>query len=240
MEKTLGILLSSSADVDFMVHGLIEFYIGEHSLWITTTHVSVFLIMAAIVILAIVVRVTLKDDDKKPGQLQNIIELAIESLDKLVSENMGIYAPKFRNYIGVLFLFILFSNLSSLLGVRPPTADYGVTLALGIISFGIIQYNNIKHNKLGAAKELLEPVFLFAPINVISEIAVPLSLSLRLFGNVLSGTVIMALVYGLLGQFATIWPAVLHVYFDLFSGGIQTYVFCILTMVFTANKLGVE
>ncbi len=74
------------------------------------------------------------------------------------------------------------------------------------------------------------PIWL--PINLISEIAVPISLSLRLFANILSGTVMMALIYGLLGKIAVIWPAALHVYFDLFSGAIQTYVFCMLTMTY--------
>ena len=76
---------------------------------------------------------------------------------------------------------------------------------------------------------------IWAPINVISEIAIPISLSLRLFANVLSGTVIMALVYGLLGGLAVVWPAALHVYFDLFSGAIQTYVFCMLTMTYVSQ-----
>ena len=79
---------------------------------------------------------------------------------------------------------------------------------------------------------------LWAPINIISEIAIPISLSLRLFANVLSGTVIMALVYGLLGVIATAWPAALHVYFDLFSGAIQTYVFCMLTMTYVSQACG--
>jgi F-type H+-transporting ATPase subunit a len=76
---------------------------------------------------------------------------------------------------------------------------------------------------------------LWTPINIISELAVPVSLSLRLFANVLSGTVIMALVYGLLGKIALAWPSVLHVYFDLFSGEIQTYVFCMLTMTYVTQ-----
>jgi F-type H+-transporting ATPase subunit a len=76
------------------------------------------------------------------------------------------------------------------------------------------------------------------PINLISDFAVPISLSLRLFANVLSGTVVMALVYGLLSWVATIWPAALHVYFDLFSGAIQTYVFCMLTMTYIADARG--
>ena len=138
----------------------------------------------------------------------------------------------------MLFLFILFSNLSGLLGLRPPTADFGVTFPLGLITFGIIQYNNVKWNKFGAVKSLFEPIPLFFPINLIGELAVPFSLSLRLFGNIMSGTVMMALIYGLLSKIAIGWPGFLHIYFDIFSGCIQTYVFCMLTMVFTVDKMG--
>ena len=77
-------------------------------------------------------------------------------------------------------------------------------------------------------------------LNIISDIAVPISLSLRLFANVLSGTVMMALVYGLLSKIAYVWPAALHVYFDLFSGAIQTYVFCMLTMTYISQGIGDE
>ena len=80
------------------------------------------------------------------------------------------------------------------------------------------------------------PIWL--PINLIGDIAVPISLSLRLFANVLSGTVMMALLYGLLQKIAYVWPAALHAYFDLFSGGIQTYVFCMLTMTYISNAIG--
>ena len=78
------------------------------------------------------------------------------------------------------------------------------------------------------------------PINLIGEIALPFSLSLRLFGNVLSGTVIMSLIYTLLAKFAYGWPGILHIYFDVFSGAIQTYVFCMLTMAFTMQKIPEE
>ena len=166
-----------------------------------------------------------------------------DELDAMVDLPMGKAAPKFYNYIGTIFIFILVSNISGLLGLRPPTADYGVTLPLGILTFLLIHYNQFKYQK---PKEIWEgmcsplppwlPIWL--PINLISEIAVPISLSLRLFANILSGTVMMALIYGLLGVIATAWPAALHVYFDLFSGAIQTYVFCMLTMTYIANARG--
>ena len=122
-----------------------------------------------------------------------------------------------------------------------PTADYGTTLALGLITFFLIhitQFKNLPIRQIWTDMCSPLPPWLpiWFPINVISEIAVPISLSLRLFANVLSGTVMMALVYGLLSKIAIIWPAALHVYFDLFSGAIQTYVFCMLTMTYIGQN----
>ena len=128
--------------------------------------------------------------------------------------------------------------MSGLFGLRPPTADYGITLPLGLITFALIQYNGIKVNKTRHFTDLFKPLWFLFPINLIGEFAVPLSLSLRLFGNVMSGTVLMGLIYELLRPFAVGWPAVLHVYFDVFSGCIQAYVICMLTMVYINDKIG--
>ncbi|EET62605.1 ATP synthase F0, A subunit [Marvinbryantia formatexigens DSM 14469] len=232
-----GFLLSGGNDVDFMVHGLIKYELFGQELWITTTHVSVLIVMAALLIFAIAANRRMKRAEEIPGGFQNVVELIVEMLDKMVEGSMGKYAGKFVNYISALFLFIFVSNISGLFGLRPPTADYGVTLPLGLITFGIIQYNNIKYNKAGAFTGLFQPLPLLFPINLIGEIAVPFSLSLRLFGNILSGTVMMSLIYQLLTKFAVGWPGILHIYFDVFSGAIQTYVFCMLTMVFTRDKM---
>lgn len=222
---------------DFMIHSLTKLSLFGQEVYLTTTHVSIFIICVVLIVFALIVRLKMKDTTDKPSGLQNVAELIVEMLDGMVNSSMGRHAPKYRNYIGILFLFLLFSNISGLLGLRPPTADFGVTFPLGVISFVIIQYANIKWNKVGAFTDLFKPLPFLFPINLIGEIAVPFSLSLRLFGNVLSGTVIMALIYGLLSKFAFLWPGVLHAYFDIFSGAIQTYVFCMLTMVFTSNKI---
>ena len=227
----------SGKEADFMIHGLLKLNFFGQEVYLTTTHVSLLIICAALIILAVVVRLKLKDTEGKPSGFQNAIELVVEMLDGMVYSSMGKKGIPFRNYISILFVFILISNLSGLVGLRPPTADYGVTLALGLMTFTIVQFNNIKYNKFGAVKELFEPIPLLFPINLIGEIAVPISLSLRLFGNVLAGTVIMALLYGLLSKFAFVWPGALHAYFDVFSGAIQSYVFCMLTMVFIGNKI---
>ena len=238
-----GILLSAGSDVDIMIHGLLKYNFFGHEVWITTTHVSIVLVMLIIMGLCLVANRAIKKAGEVPGTVQNIAELVVEMLDRMVDGAMGKSARKFYNYIGTVFIFILMCNISGLLGLRPPTADYGVTLPLGILTFILIHFNQFKYQKpKDIWKDMCSPLPpwlpIWFPINLISEIAVPISLSLRLFANVLSGTVMMALVYGLLGWFATIWPAALHVYFDLFSGAIQTYVFCMLTMTYISNAIG--
>lgn len=234
-----GILLSGGADIDFMIHGVFSYEVFGQTVWITTSHVCVLLVMLVIIGFGIAANRAVKHATEVPGTFQNIIELIVEKLDGMVGTTMGKNGANFRNYIGTIFIFILFSNISGLLGLRPPTADYGVTLPLGVMTFTLIHFNKFKHQKVsGVLKGLCDPWPIWAPINIIGDIAVPISLSLRLFANVLSGTVMMALIYGLLSKIAIIWPAALHVYFDLFSGAIQTYVFCMLTMTYVSDAIG--
>lgn len=234
-----GILLSAADNVDFMVHGIFQYEIFGQKVWITTTHASLFIVISMICIFCLLANRAVKRATEVPGAFQNVVELVVEMLDGMINGVMGKNGPAFANYIGILFMFILLSNVSGLFGLRPPTADYGVTLALGLISFTVIHFNKFKHQKVsGVIKGLCDPWPFWAPINMIGEIAVPISLSLRLFANVLSGTVMMALIYGLLGWIATAWPAALHVYFDLFSGAIQTYVFTMLTMTYISDAIG--
>lgn len=230
-------------EVGFGINGLYQYELFGQKLWITTTHVCLFIIILTIIILAIVANRVIKKADplKPPGHFQNIVETLVESVDGLTRSNMGVkHGLKFSNYIGTLLLFIFLSNISGLFGLRPPTADYGTTLALGVMTFILIHYNGFKYQKLGHLTGLFKPLIL-APINIIGELATPISLSLRLFGNIMSGTVMLGLIYGLLPKFILlIWPAALHAYFDVFSGAIQTYVFCMLTMVFIANQFDGE
>lgn len=237
----MGILLSDGANIDFMVHGVFSYQLFGQTVWITTTHVCVLIVMMVIIGFCLAANRCMKKATDVPGTFQNIVELIVEKLDGMSEGVMGKFAVKFRNYIGTIFIFILLSNISGLFGLRPPTADYGVTFALGIMTFVLIHYNQFKYQKVsGVIKGLCDPWPIWAPINLIGEIAVPISLSLRLFANVLSGVVMMALIYGLLSKLAIIWPAALHVYFDLFSGAIQTYVFCMLTMTYIANACETE
>ncbi len=236
-------VLSAADEIDFMIHGLFQYNFFGHEVWITTSHVCILIVMLIIIGFAIAANRAMKKATEVPSGFQNVVELMVEKLDGMVDGPMGSNAPKFYNYIGTIFIFILVSNISGLLGLRPPTADYGVTFPLAILTFAVIHYNQFKHQKLkeiwvGMCSPLPPWLPIWFVINLIGEIAVPISLSLRLFANILSGTVMLALVYGLLGWFATIWPAALHVYFDLFSGAIQTYVFCMLSMTYINNAIG--
>ena len=234
-----GILLSADSEVDFMIHGIFSYSFFGHKVWITTTHVCLLIIMLVLIGFAIAANRAMKRASEVPGFFQNIVEMVVEKLDGMINNVMGRNAVKFANYIGTIFIFILICNISGLFGLRPPTADYGVTLPLGLLTVTLIFFNKLKYQKVsGFLKGLCEPWPIWAPINIIGDVAVPISLSLRLFANVLSGTVMMALVYGLLKWFAVIWPAALHVYFDLFSGAIQTYVFCMLTMTYISDAIG--
>jgi len=239
---TEGILLASSDTVD-MIKGLFKYEVFGHEVWITTSHVCILIVWLSLVIFSLIANRKLKHATEVPDTFQSILELIVGLLDNIVEGSMGKHAPVFANWICTIFCFILVSNLSGLVGLRPPTADYGTTLALALITFVCIHVVKVRHQ---SAKDIwidkcspLPPWLpIWLPINVISDIAVPISMSLRLFANVLSGTIIMGLVYGLLGKFALVWPAALHVYFDIFSGAIQTYVFCMLTMTYIAQSYG--
>ena len=229
------------ADADFMIHGVFRYTLFGQELYITTTHVAMFIVTILILVVMICAHHTMKYAKQIPGTFQNIIEMYVQTIDNMVASIMGKNARRFVNYICAIFMYILFCNLSGLLGLRPPTADYGVTLPLGLITFALVQGCGIAKNKGKHFTNLFKPVPLLFPINLIGEFAVPLSLSLRLFGNIMSGTVMMGLIYGLLPIFLKLGlPAALHVYFDVFSGAIQTYVFCMLTMVYINDKIADE
>lgn len=235
----MQVVLSGEKTVDFFIHELVPYNFFGQTVYITTTHVCELIIIVGIIIFALVARHKIMHAEEIPRGFQNVVELLVETLEKYVHGTMGKHGTKaYVNYVGTIMLFILLCNISGLIGLRAPTADYEVTLCLAIISVAMIQYNNVKWNKFGAITNLFQPIPLLFPINLIGEVATVVSLSLRLFGNVMAGTVMISLYYTLMPVFATIGiPAALHAYLDMFSGAIQAYVFTMLTMVFITNKI---
>lgn len=213
---------------------------------VTETVTVTWFIMA---ILAVFSYFATRNFDKVPKKFQNVVELLVESIYNLTAQTMGEDKIRFAPYMGTIIIFIAISNLSGLLGLRPPTADVNTTLALAIMTFVMVHYNSVKSNGLGTyLKGYLEPLPALLPLNIIGELANPISLSFRLFGNIVGGLIIMNLLYGALASlsgslglsipiFQAGIPAVLHIYFDLFAGLLQSFIFTMLTMVFIAMAM---
>ena len=117
-----GIMLSAD-NLDFMIHGVFSYEIFGQTVWITTSHVCILIVMLVLMGFALAANRAMKRATEVPGTFQNVVELIVEMLDNMANGVMGKYAVTFRNYIGTIFIFILFSNISGLFGLRPPTAD---------------------------------------------------------------------------------------------------------------------
>ena len=219
---------------------------------ITQTTLSLCFVTIVLVILACVLT---KKITKRPGKIQVLLEKIVTMLYNLVESTMGKHNLKFAPYIGTLFASSIFGSLIGMTGIfRSSTADLSVTLAWALVTTGLVWANNIKNFGFKTwLKGFTEPIFIMTPMNIISEIASPLALAFRHFGNVAGGSVLTALIYsalallssavlgwipGLIGQipfFQAGIPAVLSVYFDLFSGFVQALVFSLLTMVYVSG-----
>lgn len=167
---------------------------------------------------------------------QALAEWLVTFVNDMVDGSMGEKYKSYKPYIGILIVYVILCNLISLVGLRAPTADVSVTATLAIITFFMTQYNRAKTGKLkGYLKAFIDPLPFMLPSNIIGEISNPVSMALRLFGNMVAGMVIGGLIYFALGNFAVLIPAVASLYFDIFSGVIQAYIFTMLTMSYISN-----
>lgn len=213
-------------------------FLGIDGLWLTETVVDTWVVMAILIVMALIARAKFNKFTETPTtKTQNLIEAIIDTMDKFVEGNMGKKYKYFGNWFFGVFAFILLSNLIGLIGFRAPTADLATTAALALTTFFLIHFMGIYTAKGAYFKGYLEPLPLLLPLNIISELATPVSLSFRLFGNILGGTIIMGLIYTLPAYVKIGIPAVLHVYFDVFSGSLQTFIFVMLSMAFIKDKI---
>ncbi len=197
------------------------------------------------IVLAITCYLITRNFEKIPKKVQNVVEMLVESIVNLTKQTMGEDKVRFAPYIGTILIFLAISNTIGIVGMRPPTADVNTTMALAIITFCMIHFNAVKSKGLKAhLKGFTEPMFLLTPINLIGEIATPISLGFRLFGNIVGGLIIMDLFYNMLAGlssmlfgpnalpiFQVILPLPFHGYFDIFAGLLQSFIFAMLTMV---------
>lgn len=202
---------------------------------ITESIRNMWIVMAILIFVAILLRNSLKRE--VPTGLQNFTELLVEGINSLVTSTMGDDKKHFAPYMGTLLLFIGFANIVGLFGFLPPTADVNVTIALAGLTFILIHYSGLKKKGFGHIKGMAQPMFLFLPLNIVGELSKPVSLAFRLFGNIFAGSVILAMIYGDYGVLSLFIPIVPHMYFDLFAGLLQSFIFVMLTMVFVTLAL---
>jgi len=218
---------------------------------ITEAQINSWLVMISILGVCLLLTHGLSEDRR--GFRQMAAEWIVEKLDGLVSGNMEPVFSAYAPFIGSIMALSVFSSLMSLIGVFPPTSDLNVVGGWAILVFILITKNKLKAGIGSYAKGFLEPIPVMLPMNLISEVATPVSMSFRHFGNVLSGSVISALVAwalqsasamllgwlpGFLGEIPFLQiglPAILSAYFDVFSGCIQAFIFSMLTMLYISN-----
>lgn len=216
---------------------------------ISETILVTWIAMAVLIALAIAARTVLKKFETIPRGVQNFIELIVDSINNLTSDTMGEENAEFAPFVGTMLIFIFFLNIIGLFGLKPPTSDVNTTLGFGVVTFLVIQVAGIRRKGvIGHFKGYFEPMPILFPVNVIGDLASPISLGFRLFGNVIGGVIIGFLLYGALGAlsakigisipiFQAIIPVFAHAYFDLFSGFLQSFIFTMLTMIFISNAL---
>lgn len=168
-----------------------------------------------------------------PKGIQNLLEIAVDAMDNFAKSSLVDYSGVLAPYMFTLAVFMIFSAASELFGLRAPTSDIVTTFSMGIITFALINFFGIKKKGIGGRiKGMASPTPLVFPMKILSDIAVPVSLACRLFGNMLGGMIVMDLLKSALGGYATGLPAVVGIYFNLFHPLIQAYIFIVLSMTF--------
>jgi F-type H+-transporting ATPase subunit a len=209
------------------------------TIYITETLTVAWLIIALFSALALTVHFKSKKWDamKKPTGLQNIMEFLVSGFENLFKGSAGEKIQYLAPWYFSLFAFLIAANTIGVTGLRPPTADWSMTFPLAIFSLVLIQFAGLRHRPKEYLKGFLKPhwavAFLFLPINLMGEIAKPIALSFRLFGNILGGVILMSLLYGLAPViFRLGFPAFLHAYFDIAVGILQAFIFTMISMTF--------
>jgi len=227
-------------DFSIQVFGAIEIT-DSITIYVTETLLVMWIIIVLLSSFAIFVRIKSKKWEAmtKPTGLQNVVEFAVDSFEGLFKGSSSTKVMYLVPWFFTLFVFLVVANTIGVTGLRPPTADWSLTFPLAMVSFVLIQYAGIKHRPKGYFKNLMGPVVLFKilpvflPLNLMGEMAKPIALSFRLFGNVLGGLILMSLLYALAPIFFLIGPpALLHAYFDVAVGILQAFIFTVISITF--------
>lgn len=200
---------------------------------VSESTVMTWIIMAVLVLLAIWLTHGMRV--KNISKRQAAVEAAVTWINNFVEDMIGEEGKKYVPYLVTVLLYVATANIIGLVGVKPPTKDLNVTAALALMSIALIEAAGIRQKGLKKwAKSFAEPMAVIAPINVMEIFIRPLSLCMRLFGNVLGAFVIMELIKMVIPVGV---PLVFSFYFDIFDGLIQAYVFVFLTSLFLKEAI---
>ena len=195
--------------------------------------VVTWIIMAVVVLLSVVLVRNLKVEN--PGKKQLALESAIGALHNIFADTLGEEGKQYVQYLMTVIIYIGFSNIIGLFGFKPPTKDLNVTAAMAIMSIVLIEYSGIHQKGLkGWLKSFASPSLIILPINIMEIFIKPVSLCMRLFGNVLGAFVIMEMLKAVV---PAIIPIPFSFYFDIFDGLLQAYIFTLLTALFIKEQI---
>lgn len=198
--------------------------------WITMTLVIVFLVKA-----------TRGLSLHKPGKLQVVVEMMYDFLKGLAFENIDTKkAAPLLSLILSIFSYLLFCNLLGLVPtMMSPTADINTTIGMALMVFVLLWIQGLKYKGLGHFKHFVTPYALFLPINILEELAKPVTLAFRLYGNIYAGEVLIAVLLGMIGINAFLFggfiPSVIWLLFSIFVSCIQAFIFTMLTIAYTSQ-----
>ena len=183
-----------------------------------------------LVLLIVCILLTRNFKTKNPCKRQVVVETIVTWLQNMVGGMLGEEAKEYTAYLSAILIYIGFSNIIGIFGLKPPTKDMNVTIALSLMSIVLVQIAGIRRKKIGGwMKSFTQPVAIITPLNILEIVIKPLSLCMRLFGNVLGAFVIMELIKILV---PVAIPVPFGLYFDLFDGILQAYVFVFLTSLY--------
>lgn len=182
------------------------------------------------------------DPTAEPKGVVLVFEIIGELAKGVIGNNLNERTWKYLPFMGTVMICMVLSNLMGLLGLQPPTSNLSVNATLALMMVFLIHGTDIKiHGIKGKLKSLAEPMAFLFPLNVIGDLAFPLSLTLRLFGNMLGGTIIVTLLYSMIkslmpfSAIAFVATPFLHMYFDIFTAFMQTYIFFTLASFFLSE-----
>ena len=236
MNKITDIMSKISPNTVFNIQ------IGSIKIAITDSTISMWIAMAIIISVAYIMTKKLK---QMPSEKQSAAEVFVEFISGMLKDSIEKYSEVFVPFIGTMFLFLIVANIMDIVNIIvptfnivPPTKDISVVLALAIISMVTVIYSGIRFRKLsGWLKSFIQPLPIMLPFKIMEYFIKPVSLTLRLFGNIVAGFLIMILIYAMMPEAI---PSFASLYFDIFDGALQAYIFVFLTALYIGEAVEEE